>query len=39
VAVHPQDGAGREALIGRADERLYAMKREHHARATLSPAR
>jgi hypothetical protein len=39
VAVHPQDGADREALIGRADERLYAMKREHHARATLSPAR
>jgi diguanylate cyclase (GGDEF)-like protein len=39
VAVHPADGTDREALLGRADERLYAMKREHHARATLTPAR
>jgi diguanylate cyclase (GGDEF)-like protein len=38
IAVHPDDGTDREALLGRADARLYAMKREHHARASLTPA-
>jgi diguanylate cyclase (GGDEF)-like protein len=41
VAVHPVDGADTETLLARADERLYDMKRKHHAtyRPTANPAR